>query len=236
MRKLVLLFIPVALFAQVVVDTVIRFPGEVGGSCFFPELNKLYVGDWPDGFFVLDCSTYQLKPEIMVHLVLDQCSYVRRRQKLYVTCSSGSDSTLVIDVAGDSVLRWLPDPWNFLADVYLADVDVRFKPAFDTLYEYECDADTVIRRLPIFSSCVSWDSVGHKLYIGQGLDKKLYVYDYLADSCVKVIDVTGIAAMPDACIFSRTHRRAYVSAFQSEPWSVHLGIVDGVVPILVEIQ
>ncbi|MBM3332762.1 T9SS type A sorting domain-containing protein, partial [candidate division WOR-3 bacterium] len=66
------------------------------------------------------------------------------------------------------------------------------------------------------------------LYIGQGSYKKLYVYDYLADSCLKVIDVSAVtASYPDACIFSRTHRRAYVSSFQFEPLGGDkVGIVD----------
>jgi len=215
MKKLLLLLVPLATFAQVEVDTVVRFPAEVGDACFFPELNKLYVEDWADGYFVLDCSTYQLKPEIPARAFFGHYSWNWRRQKLYVTYSNGPDSTMVIDVAGDSVLGWLGLYREFHTDVYLSDIDVRFKPAVDTLYEYECAADTVIRRLPVHSTCASWDSVGHKLYVGQGSLKKLYVYDYLADSCVKVIDVSAVlATMPDGCIFSRTHRRAYVSSFQ----------------------
>jgi hypothetical protein len=228
MRKLVLLLVPMALFAQVVVDTVIRFPAEVGDACFFPELNKLYVEDWANGYFVLDCSTYQLKPGIPARAFFGHYSWNWRRQKLYVTYSNGPDSTMVIDVAGDSVLGWLGLYREFHTDAYLSDIDARFKPANDTLYEYECATDTVIRRLPIHSTCASWDSVGRKLYVGQGSLKKLYVYDYLADSCLKVIDVSAVqATMPDGCIFSRTYRRAYVSSFQYEITGyAHVGIVD----------
>ncbi|TFH36150.1 MAG: hypothetical protein E4G93_02630 [Dehalococcoidia bacterium] len=228
MKKLMLLLVPLALFAQVYVDTVIRFPGEVGNACFFPELNKLYVSGYPNGYFVLDCSTYQLRPNIPVPLTLGHWSYNWRRQKLYVTQSNSTDSTMVVDVAGDSELRWLGLFREFHTDVYLSDLDVRFKPAVDTLFEYECAADTVIRRWPIHSTCASWDSVGHKLYVGQGSYKKLYVYDYLADSCLKIIDVSAVQAiMPDACIFSRTHRRAYVSSFQGQLMGYpNLGIVD----------
>ncbi len=244
MKKLLLVLIPLALFGQVVVDTVIRFPREPGYACFFPELNKLYEGDGGSGLFVLDCSTYQLKPEIPEPLGLahNHWSWNWRRQKLYLTRYTGdtrADSTLVIDVAGDSVLGWLPVFREFYNDVYLSDIDARFKPEVDTLYEYDCAADTAIRRLPIHSTCASWDSVGHKLYVGQGSLKKLYVYDYLADSCLKVIDVSAVdAMMPDALIFGTNHR-AYVSSFQTQPLSAtNLGIVDterdtllGVLPV-----
>jgi len=82
----------------------------------------------------------------------------------------------------------------------------------DTLYEYECDADTIIRRWPIHCTYASWDSVDHKLYVGQGSYAKLYVYDYLADSCLKVIDVGAInTRMSDACVFNYNYHRAYVS-------------------------
>jgi DNA-binding beta-propeller fold protein YncE len=218
-----------ALFAQVVVDTVIRFPDEVGGACFLPELNKLYVDDHPNGYFVLDCSTYQLRPELPAPANLGHWSWNRRRLKLYVTHNPYPDKTMVIDAAGDSILRWLEVCYEMHTDAYLSDVDLRFKPAVDTLHEFECDADTVIRRLTLggLSTCASWDSVGHKLYVGQGSRKELYVYDYLTDSVLKVIDVSAVGAvMPDACVFSRTHRRAYVSSFQGEPSYTNVGIVD----------
>jgi DNA-binding beta-propeller fold protein YncE len=227
MRRLVLLLIPVALFAQAVVaDTVIRVPGGVGCACFFPELNKLYVGDWPNGLFVLDCSTYQSKPEIAGQPGLQHCSWDWRDHKLYAV-SAPHDTTYVYDVAHDSLVGTLTVPHEWFNDVYLSDIDVRFKPAGDTLFEYERAADTVIRRLPVHSSCASWDSVGHKLYVGQGSMHKLYVYDYLGDSCLKVIDVSAIrATTPDACVFSRTHRRAYVSSFQPDIDYDYVGIVD----------
>ncbi len=227
MRKLLSVLVPLALFAQVEVDTVIRFPRWVGDGCFFPELNKLYVNDYPNGYFVLDCSTYELKPDLPAPVLFGHYSYNWRRQKLYVTCNPRPDSTLVIDVAADSIIGWLEVCREWHSDVYLSDVDRRYKPAVDTLYEYDCATDTVTRRLPIHSTCASWDSVGHKLYVGQGSLKKLYVYDYLNDSCLKVIDVSAIpATKPDACVFSRTYRRAYVSSEQRELSYARVGIVD----------
>ncbi len=228
MRRLMLLLVPVALFAQqVVVDTVIRVPSSVGNACFFPELNKLYVDNYPDGYFVLDCSTYQSKPEIPTRAWLIHYSWDWRDQKLYVTDYAGPESTLVVDVAADSVNGWLAVYREWRWDAYLSDIDARFKPAVDTLYEYDCRNDSITRRLPIHSTCASWDSVGRKLYVGQGSMKRLYVYDYLRDSCLKVIDVSAIpATLPDACVFSRTYRRAYVSSEQIDIGPDNVGILD----------
>jgi DNA-binding beta-propeller fold protein YncE len=228
MRKLLFALVPLMLFAQVEVDTVIKFPGEVGKGCFFPDLNKLYVDDYPNGYYVLDCSTYQLKPNVP-GVNLYHYSWNWRRQKLYVTKNPRPESTLVVDVAADSVIGWLEVCREWHSDVYLGDVDRRYKPAVDTLYEYDCATDTITRRLTLggSSTCASWDSVGRKLYVGQGSLKKLYVYDYMNDSCLKVIDVGAIrATKPDACVFSRTHRRAYVSSEQYELSYAYIGIVD----------
>ena len=222
-----MLLVPIALFAQqVLVDTVIRVPEEVGKACFFPDLNKLYA-EAPDGYLVLDCSTYQLRPKIPAQSFLDHCSWDWRDQKLYVLSNPSPDSTTVVDVAADSVIGYMADCRDVFCDAYLSDIDVRFKPAKDTLCMYDCRNDAIKRRLPIFSTCASWDSVGHKLYVGQGADGKLYVYDYLRDSCLKVIDVSAIPATePDACVFSHKHRRAYVSSYQFDIGPDRVGILD----------
>lgn len=229
MKKLLLILIPLALFAQVEVDTIIRLPVPLRAGPYLQGLNKLYLASIAqDRYLVLDCSTYQLKAQIPFEgAAFYQYSYNWRRQKLYVTFSEGPESTLVIDAAGDSILRWLDVYREFRSDVYLSDLDVRFKPAVDTLYEYECDADTIIRRWPIHSTWGSWDSIHHKLYVGQGSLKKLYVYDYLADSCLKVIDVSAIyARMPDACVFSHNYHRAYVAHGRLDWVDDNIGIID----------
>jgi hypothetical protein len=167
-KKLLLVLVPLTVFAQVEIDTVIRLPVWLRPGVFLGDLNKLYIcsNDYSQ-FLVVDCSTYQLKTQIPVRGDGEyRYSYNWRRQKLYVTFGEGPESTLVIDAAGDSVLRWLTVYREFRNDVYLSDLDVRFKPAVDTLYEYECDADTIIRRWPIHCTYASWDSVDHKLYVG----------------------------------------------------------------------
>jgi hypothetical protein len=228
-KKLLLVLVPLTAFPQVVIDTIIRLPVPLGQAVCLPELNKLYLGSFArDQYLVLDCSTYQLKTQIPVEGAgFWHYSYNWRRQKLYIGFNPSPESTLVIDAAGDSVLRWLDVYREFRNDVYLGDLDVRFKPAVDTLYEYECDADTIIRRWPIHCTYASWDSVHHKLYVGQGSFKKLYVYDYLADSCLMVIDVSAVyARMPDACVFSYNYHRAYVAHYAFDMVSDEVGIID----------
>jgi hypothetical protein len=229
MKRLLFVLVPLTVFAQFEVDTIIRFPVGLREGAYLQDLNKLYLSSMGhDQYLVLDCSTYQVKAEIPVEgAAFYHYSYNWRRQKLYVAFNEGPESTLVIDAVGDSVLRWLTAFREWESDAYLSDLDVRFKPAVDSLYEYECDADTIIRRWPIQSTCASWDSVDRKLYIGQGLLKKLYVYDYLADSCVKVIDVSAThASVPDGCVFSHTYPRAYVSHAGYTMASGHVGVVD----------
>jgi hypothetical protein len=229
MKILLLALAPLALYAQVTIDTVIRLPDSILTSAvFLPELNKLYIASLPDEYIVLNCSTYQYESLSVSMLGFPHYSWNWRRQKLYATCNPKPDSTLVIDAAADSVIRWLTVCYEMHTDIYLSDIDHRYKPAGDTVYEFECDADTVVRRLQFGGyggTCASWDSVGRKLYVG--LLRKLYAYDYVAESLLKVIDVSSIyAVQPDAVVFNNTCHRGYVAPFQPEPWEAHVGIID----------
>jgi DNA-binding beta-propeller fold protein YncE len=234
-KKLLLVLVPIILSAQVEVDTFMRLPTTSGDAFFIPEVNKLYV--MPHGYsgndlYVLDCSTYTLKTQIPFGPppvgVNTRFSWSPLQHELYVTFRTPVDSTLVVDVTADTIVGWLKVYHDWRNDVYLSDIDARFKPSVDTLYEYECATDSVIRRLPIHCTCASWDSVGRKLYVGQGSYRKLYVYDYLNDSSLKLVDISAVeASYPDAYVFSHTYRRAYVSSFQFELMgSDNLGIVD----------
>jgi DNA-binding beta-propeller fold protein YncE len=228
MTKSLLVLMPLILSAQVQVDTVIQLPTDgLGRGFYIPTLNKLYLTG-SEGYLVLDCSTYQVRTQIPSQTGLTHFSWNRLRQKLYITCNPRPDSTLVIDAVDDSVIRWLTVCWEIHTDAYLSDVDRRYKPAGDTIYEFECAADTVIRRL-LFGghggTCASWDSASQKLYVG--LLRKLYVYDYIAESLLKVIDVSSIyAEQPDALVFASSYHRAYVAPFQAEPWEANVGIID----------
>ena len=248
MKRLLFLLVPVALSAQVEIDTVIRLPSFLQQGFFISEHNKLYV-EGSDQYYVLDCSTYQVKSQIPrpYSMGLAHYSYDWRRRKLYVSVNPYPDSTLVIDAAADSVIGWsvvsVDDHW----DLYVSDIDRRYKSIGDTLYGFECAADTVVQRiLPPTPGAgfgrTSWDSVGHKIYAGMSTlenSLQLAVYDYVADSLVKLIDVSSIPAWAlDAIVFDNTHRRAYLGPYQPEMGSVNVGIIDterdtlvGVLPV-----
>jgi hypothetical protein len=248
MKKFLILLLPLVLLAQVVQDTVIRLPtSNLGRSFFIPELNKLYVAG-REQFFVLDCSTYEVKAQIptprrMLHA---NFAWNWRRQKLYVTNNPYPDSTMVIDAAADSVIGWSAvsdeDHWN----AYVSDIDRRYKSVGDTLYGFECAADTVVQRIlpPVPGYGISytcWDSVGRKLYLplAKFQEPSMAVYDYVADSFTKVIDVSSIPAWAlDALVFSHACRKAYIGPYQPEMGAVNVGIIDterdtlvGVLPV-----
>ncbi|MBN2464338.1 hypothetical protein JXD38_01770 [candidate division WOR-3 bacterium] len=248
MRRSLLMLVPLALYAQVQIDTVIRLPrspGPLGSflttATFLPELNKLYVASFPGRYYVVDGSTYQVESLAIEMWGAPHYSWNWRRQKLYVTCNPDPDGTMVVDAAADSVIRWLYVCYEMNQDALLSDVDCLYKPAVETLYAFDGAADSVVRKRTLggLSTNVSWDSVGRKLYVGQGGRKQLYVYDYVADSVLKVIDVGAVSAsQPDALVFNNTCRKAYLAPFQVEPGDANVGIIDterdtlvGVLPV-----
>ena len=234
MKRALLLFVPLSLFAQVQVDTVIRFPRSsqswIRTAAFLPELNKLYVAKEPDRYYVVDCSTYQVVDSISAEVYGEHgYAWNWRRLKLYCYSRSLVDSTLVIDAAADTIIRWLHVCDDMPSQVYLSDVDRLYKAAVETLYAFDGATDSVVSRVTLggVSTYASWDSAGRKLYVGQGGTKKLYVYDYVADSVLKVIDVRGVNAMqPDALLFDNTYKKAYLAPFQAEPGPANVGIID----------
>ena len=236
MKRFLLVLVPLALFAQVEIDTVIRLPTtNLGQAWFIPELNKLYVKG-RDQYFVLDCSTYEVRAQIPrpYSMGLTHYSWNWRRQKLYITTNPRPDSTLIVDAAADTVIGWSvvsdEDHW----DAYVSDLDRRYKSVGDTLYGFECATDTVVQRilppLPGYGlSYTCWDSVGRKLYLplAKFQEPSLAVYDYVADSFRKTIDVSSIPAWAlDALVFDHTHRKAYLGPYQPEMGYVNVGIID----------
>jgi hypothetical protein len=232
--KKLLLLVPLALSAQVQVDTVIRFPHSsqnyLRTAAYLPEINKLYVAYDPDRYYVVDCSTYQVVDSIWANTYSGAYyAWNWRRQKLYALDAGYVDSTLVIDAAADTIIRWLHVCYRMPSQVYLSDVDRLYKAANETLYAFDGITDSVVRRKTLggSNSNAEWDSAGRKLYVGQGTNKKLYVYDYVADSVLKVIDVSGVSGMqPDALLFSYACHKAYLAPFQIEPWNSNVGIID----------
>jgi hypothetical protein len=235
-KKCLLLLVPLALFAQVQVDTVIRLPHRPSPDfylrtvAYLPELNKLYVAYDPDRYYVVDCSTYQVVDSIWADTYGGAYyAWNWRRLKLYALNAAYSDSTLVIDAAADTIIRRLGVYYRTPSQVYLSDVDQLYRAADDTLYAFDGATDSVVRRKTLgwANSNASWDSAGRKLYVGQGTAKELYVYDYIADSVLKVIDVSGVSGMqPDALLFNQACHKAYLAPFQIEPWDSNVGIID----------
>jgi hypothetical protein len=238
-----------ALFAQVEIDTVIRLPGHAKDGCFIPELNEFWVRyeywDSPlvydsSAFLVLDGATYQLRSRIPVPSRGDaDYAWNWRRQKLYVASNSHPESTLVLDAAGDSILRWLTVTPEFHNNRYVSDVDRLYKPARETLFVFDCAADTIVSRVvtPVSGGYgmgyATLDSVGRKLYVGMsnwpvGVPALMGVYDYVADSFTKLIDVSAIDALqPDAMVINHRGRRGCIADHQVEPLRItDVGILD----------
>jgi hypothetical protein len=220
MKKSLLLLIPVVLFAQVEIDTVIRLPSHLGNGCFIPELNKLYVlGVYQN--YVLDCSTYQLKAQIPrpYDMGIGYYSWNWRRQKLYVGVGPSPCSLQVIDAVADTLIRWMPIGFGW-PSAYVATTDRL------------CAADTVVRAIPppesgyVFS-VPSWDSVGNKLYVplgGWGLPAKVAVYDCATDSLLALIDLNGPAGHPGLMNFDQTYQKAYFAS--NSAWGSYTGVID----------
>jgi len=199
-------------------------------AAYLPELDKLYVACSPDRYYVVDCSTYQVVDSLSANTYSGAYyAWNWRRQKLYALCAGLIDSTLVIDAAADTIIRRLGVYYRMPSQVYLSGVDRLYRAADDTLYAFDGATDSVVRRetLGWANSNAEWDSAGRKLCVGQGTDKKLYVYDCVADSVLKVIDVRAVSGMqPDALLFSYACHKAYLAPFQIEPWASNVGIID----------
>jgi hypothetical protein len=213
---LVLMLAPITLSAQVVIDTVVRgLPSRCFQSYFIPELNKLYMCG-RDRFIVLDCSTYQVKTQILTTTGSAHYAWNWRRHKLYVDCNPRPDSTYVIDAVADSIVGWISGHRDIHSGpVYLSDLDRVYKPEIETMYVFDCAADTVVRKVvpPVGFAVqrVTWDSVNRRLLCG-GVElgqAKLAVYDYVADSFTKVMNAdygSGLAVFA----FNSENRRAIV--------------------------
>ena len=66
-KKLLLVLVPLTVFAQFEIDTVIRLPVALRPGIYLQDLNKLYLNSYAfDQYLVLDCSTYQLKAQVPV--------------------------------------------------------------------------------------------------------------------------------------------------------------------------
>ncbi|GEM_PF-588169 len=230
-RKFLLLLVPLALFAQVEIDTVMRVPTHVANGCFLPELNKLYVlGVYQH--YALDCSTYQLRAQIprSHYEGIGSYSWNWRRQKLYVGVNPYPDSLAVIDAVADTLMRMIPRCG--LASAYVGSTDRLYRGVDHDLVAIDCATDTVVRTIPppesayVFSA-PSWDPVGNKLYVTLGsweLQSKIAVYDCASDSLLALIDVPGTGGGAGVMNFDQTYRKAYFAS--ASPWAIFAGVID----------
>jgi hypothetical protein len=221
MKRLLLLCFPVLLFAQIQVDTVVHLPAFVVNGFFAPELNKLCLLGM-DEHDILDCSTYEVRARIQRPCSVPgygAYSWNWRRKKLYMSSISGGqeDSVAVIDMEGDSLLRWLPQIGN--AGVYVGSTDRYYRPLDHIgLVGVDCATDTVVSIIaPPLSGYEfwrpSWDSVHNKLYVSiacWGGPTKVAVYDCTNDSLRALIDVP---ARPNVMNFSYANHKGYYSVF-----------------------
>jgi len=232
-KRLLLVLVPMALFAQVEIDTVIRLSSYLRNGFFIPGLNGLYVlGEYEH--YVVNCSTYQLQTQYPRPEQMGTGLYAWnwRRGKLYISVNPGpEDSTLIADADADSVIGWLTLKDGSFHLTYLSDVDRLYWNAVDTAYLFDCAADTVVRRitspLPAYHiGQASWDSVGRKLYVSLGYwmgPSLLAVYDYVADSFTKTIDVSSVALGNERLVFDHARHRAFLGP---SAMGGYVGIID----------
>uniref|UniRef100_A0A7C4GHS0 T9SS type A sorting domain-containing protein n=1 Tax=candidate division WOR-3 bacterium TaxID=2052148 RepID=A0A7C4GHS0_UNCW3 len=214
-KPLLLLLLPVSLWGQVVVDTIIHLPLPPANSFYLPELNKLYISS-VNNILVLDCATFEIVSTIPTRSRYPEVdpayfAYNWRRGKLYTLRWYSPESIIVIDTHTDSVVAWIP--FSGTRDLcYVSSTD-RVYGAWRDLIVIDCETDSVVRRIPPqpyqHSGAVSWDSVGNKVYVGDGWfhPRIKMVYSCVNDSLLKVFD-PGVD-WPDVFYFSPARRRAY---------------------------
>jgi hypothetical protein len=227
----------VAVFAQVVVDTVIRFPPPtfLFASYFVPELNKLYMHTANRQIKVMECSTYQEVAEIPHPSISGFARYAWnwRRQKLYFhNLHWPLAPSLAIDAVADTIVESLPLRSGGLA--YASEFDLLFCSSLDTLLAYDCAADTIVRRIlsPLegYNLAVrGWDSVGRKLYVSMADwsgPLLLAVYDYESGQFTKLIDVSSVTASMSPLTFCYVHHKAYFGPGAPVPYNGYAGVID----------
>ncbi|MEO0020473.1 MAG: hypothetical protein ABIK47_07575 [candidate division WOR-3 bacterium] len=237
MNRLLILFIPLMLFGQVEVDTVIYPPLPSGhyllDGFFIPELNKLYIFtgtiSGPSSVIVLDCSTYQYKTEFWWSWGQGQAFFTwnRRRGKFYFTTNGGPDSTLVIDAVADTVIQVFRR-YNF---VYVPCFDRFYGARGETLFVFDGATDSIIKRIPspippYKFAYTSVDSVNNKIYVVMLAFQSPFlvgVFDCAVDSFLKFIDVSGTFYPPYLMNFNYTYRKAY---FVPRSLDGYAGVID----------
>ncbi len=216
MKKLVLLLaIPLALMAQVEVDTVIDVGHCLYGGYYIPELDKLYAM-CASRVVVLNCSTWQRIAEFPADAPYGggRFAWNPDRHKLYVKFNYIMDSTLVVDVAADTAWWILP---GYKDIEYVASEDLLYGTPWDTdaVWALDCATDTVVKSIesPIPGygmGNLTWDSVHDRVYVNVsswGGTPHMAVYDVSTDALLALFR-TGCVP-PLKLTFHHERHKAY---------------------------
>lgn len=228
MKRMLLLLIPVVLFAQVEVDTIIRLGASPNRGYFIPELNKLYLTT-QRSLIALDCSTYQANV-IPIGDRTDIFAYRPLGSKLYVGPTHG---LFVIDATADTIITQLHPPGEHANSIL-------YIPSRDRLYiggpygmsVVDCATDSIIKVIhspvPGYTTMyqVSYDSVGDRIWVYTGNywqgQPYFVVYDS-TDSLLRVLPDT-IKCWPTRIFFCSQMRKGYYT--NADDADGYPGVVD----------
>jgi YVTN family beta-propeller protein len=214
MKKIILLFLPLLLNAQVI-DTVIRFSDRPAELLYIPQGNKLYINFREhNNIMVLDCSTYQIIKIIQTGGDYTSAAYGIwnwQRNKIYYTFSHAPESVAVIDNQTDSIIKWIDFP-AFWPPCYNSTNDKLYVSDGESVAVIDCETDSIIKVIPPqpdnLCHFILWDSIGNKVYCGTSWSDNVMVIDCLTDSVIKAIS-TGLAS-PWSAVYNSVRRKLYV--------------------------
>ncbi|MEO0020876.1 MAG: hypothetical protein ABIK48_01725 [candidate division WOR-3 bacterium] len=219
MAYFLLIFLcPATVFGQVVeLDTVLTFPQRILNGFYVSELNKLYISS-RNKIYVVDCSTCQMG-EIPISWGGDNhFAYNQQGRKLYVKDQGYSDSVAVIDVLGDTVIKWISISGIQARNLAYARNTNRLYFGGVRLCVVNCDNDSIIREIapPLsgyYFAAADWDAEQMKLYVSLarwGYPPMMAVYD-TSESLVALLRVPIVE--PFALQFHHQLGKAYFAGY-----------------------
>lgn len=202
---------------MVELDTVLTFPQRILNGYYISELNKLYISS-RNRIYLVDCSTWQIG-EIPISWGGDNhFAYNQRGRKLYVKDQGYSDSVAVIDVLGDTVIKWISISSIQARNLAYAQNTNRLYFGGVRLCAVNCDNDSIIKEIapPLsgyYFGAAEWDAVGMKLYVSLarwGYPPMMAVYD-TSESLVALFRVPIVE--PFALQFHHQLGKAYFAGY-----------------------
>lgn len=210
---------------------------DAGYTAFFtPELNKLYIaGDTGrlGGFYVVECSTYQLITQVHNNFYRHgNYLWVWRYQKLYFQCNAVRGQPLtILNAVADTIERVFSDckglEYNSLNDeVYTVaggKVEVR-NPSDGSLIReiLPHNSDWRLIGMP------TWDSVYNRLFVTSVHPTRgwhISVYDCTNDSFLALIYLGGNLP-PPRLFFNYRYDKGYFVAYSDLNGPAHAGVID----------